>query len=849
MTANEGDARDWPGFNDERRVGSGSFVLDPTAYPNAAALKQNAALGRLTASTTDGDADGDGDIDRIHAFGSRSVTIWNTDGTVVWESGDLFEQLTAIEGTGFNSNHEANAFDDRSDNKGPEPESVTTAKIGGRDYVFVGLERVGGVVVLDVTTPSAPQLVQYLNNRNFATTANGPDLGPEIVTLVRGTGTRPNMLLVSNEVSGSVTIYRQAGRATNPDGAGRLTLLHNNDGESSLLPFTVGSVNAGGVGAFRTVLDRETFDARNRNHAVMNVYAGDAFLASAALECSDPAAATGPVYDAIAQAQMNYTAHALGNHEFDFGPGFLSRFIQAFAQGGVLTQPFLSANLDVRPEPSLWNLADRDGLVTTGQRDRVIGRSAIHVDQTTNQRFGIVSAITPALATISSPGGVLVTSTDIPTTAAIVQAEVDRLTAMGVRKIVLVSHLQDVNNDRALIPLLRNVDIVVAGGGDEQLTSPAVPTARQLIPGDAASVNTYPIWANDADGVSVPLVTTSGNYKYVGRLDAAFDDAGRLVWIDAERSYPRRVVPVSTAAFSAGVRDGVVPNATLVSSVETPVATCLAGLNATVLADTAVSFNVARGGAGTLGVRTRETNGGNLVTDGYLAAYDRYAAGRSLPDRATTPVIAIQNGGGIRQNAGDVLPVGGVAPGSITRGNTLNVLAFSNSMVVTSPVTPEALKSILERSAASIDPATLFANNGAFLQVAGFSVTYRADGAAQVVGNPVAGQNAGTVTTEGSRVWAVTLADGTPIVADGAVVPGAPSVLIVTNNFTAAGGDNYPQLVPTTKTDLPVTYEQTLVQYLQSFPVVNGRPLIAAGNPAYDNASGEGRITIVATVP
>ena len=81
------------------------------------------------------------------------------------------------------------------------------------------------------------------------------------------------------------------------------------------------------------------------------------------------------------------------------------------------------------------------------------------------------AATTPLLASISSPRNVVVTSTDNATTAAVAQVEIDRLLGMGVEKILFVSHLQDVNNDRALIPLLRGVDIAVAGGGDELLAS------------------------------------------------------------------------------------------------------------------------------------------------------------------------------------------------------------------------------------------------------------------------------------------------------------------------------------------------------------------------------------------
>ncbi|MEF2280075.1 hypothetical protein V3W47_17420 [Deinococcus sp. YIM 134068] len=118
VTANEGDARDSAAFGDEVRVGD--LTLDPTAFPKAAALQANAALGRLTVSRVD--------ADRLVAFGARSLSVWSTDLTRVADTGDLFERRTAeLVPTAFNSNGTASTFDTRSDNKGPEPEGVTVA--------------------------------------------------------------------------------------------------------------------------------------------------------------------------------------------------------------------------------------------------------------------------------------------------------------------------------------------------------------------------------------------------------------------------------------------------------------------------------------------------------------------------------------------------------------------------------------------------------------------------------------------------------------------------------------------------------------------------------------------------
>ena len=96
ITANEGDSRNLEDFvdgefNEEVRVGSGSYVLDPTAFPDAAALKADSNLGRLTVTTSGGDLDGDGDYDQIHVFGGRSFSILDENGNQVFDSGSVFE--------------------------------------------------------------------------------------------------------------------------------------------------------------------------------------------------------------------------------------------------------------------------------------------------------------------------------------------------------------------------------------------------------------------------------------------------------------------------------------------------------------------------------------------------------------------------------------------------------------------------------------------------------------------------------------------------------------------------------------------------------------------------------------
>ncbi|MEZ4468168.1 MAG: choice-of-anchor I family protein [bacterium] len=213
VMANEGDSRDYGGFSEEARIGG--VTLDPTAFPNAADLQSSANLGRLKITTTLGDTDGDGDYDRLYAYGARSFSIRLPDGTLIFDSGDDLEQLTAaLLPADFNSDDEENdSFDSRSDDKGPEPEGVAVGRVGNRTYAFIGLERVGGMAVYDVTNPFLAHYAGYINTRDFAgdpVAGTAGDMSPEGLLFVSAEDS-PNgdaMIIMTNEVSGTTATFR-----------------------------------------------------------------------------------------------------------------------------------------------------------------------------------------------------------------------------------------------------------------------------------------------------------------------------------------------------------------------------------------------------------------------------------------------------------------------------------------------------------------------------------------------------------------------------------------------------------------------------------------------------------------
>ena len=576
--------------------------------------------------------------------------------------------------------------------------------------------------------------------------------------------------------------------AAAPASAFRLTILHNNDGESQLVNLGSGLEDYGGVAQFAAVVQREkrvaasagsSIEASGGKSGVIMVSSGDNFLAGPEFTIGLQA---GTFYDALALDLIGYDAIALGNHDFDFGPELLANFIK---QVSASQAPFLSSNLDFSGEPTLQDLFDQ-------------GRIAESVVVRKNgERIGIIGATTPHLDSISSPRRVR-TIADV---AGEVQAEVDRLEASGVNKIVLLSHLQDLGADIILLGQVHGVDVVVAGGGDELLAN----ECAVLIPGDEATFGPYPIMATAQDGIRVPVVTTAGQYSYLGKLVVMFNPSGNLVSIDEDASGPIRI---ARGDGPSTVR----PDCEVQRSVVNPIKTGFVSL-----ADPIAISQVALDGRRSE-VRFRETNQGNLMTDAL-----RWQAARLAPDYgALSPDVAIQNGGGIRNDL--ILP-----EGEIRELDTFDMAPFSNLVTVIEDVSRSQFKEILENAVSRAVEGDVDGGTGRFAQVSGFRFEWSESGTA-LVHNPD-----GSVKVPGTRVQRVVLDDGAVIVGGGRVVPG-PALTLATNDFLARGGDEYNfQGAPFTV--LGVTYQQALKNFIQ-FSDGLGETVAAADYPE----GGEGRI-------
>ena len=198
LTANEGDAREWNNYDDIAEIRIDNNRIDIINVSLKEGLNAN----------------------RNYLYGARSFSIWDmsavTSGSglasLVYDSGNDFERITAeLFPENFNASHTNNELDSRSGRKGPEPEYISILRAGNRIYAVIGLERIGGIMVYDISNPQAPVFYDYINTRDFSQSAleEMGDLGPEGLYAVeaRDSPTRHSLIFVANEVSGTISAY------------------------------------------------------------------------------------------------------------------------------------------------------------------------------------------------------------------------------------------------------------------------------------------------------------------------------------------------------------------------------------------------------------------------------------------------------------------------------------------------------------------------------------------------------------------------------------------------------------------------------------------------------------------
>ncbi|HEY8567143.1 MAG TPA: 5'-nucleotidase C-terminal domain-containing protein [Beijerinckiaceae bacterium] len=537
--------------------------------------------------------------------------------------------------------------------------------------------------------------------------------------------------------------------------------------------------------------------------------------------------------DITIQNIVGVQAAVFGNHEFDAGPNEVANIIAAnlgTAAGPAddvwvgAQFPYLSVNLDFSRESSLSGLVNPNvsdasfaqtgpGSTQTGTGADKIAKSVVIVEN--GEKIAFVGATTQLEPLLTSLGNVQLIGfngqNQIQLLADQINAEVDRVLAAnpGLNKVIVGTHLQDLANEQALAPLLRNVDVLI-GGGSHTLLSDA---NDRLLPGETSG-GAYPQFFTNASGQTLALVNTAAEYSYVGRLNVTFDDAGNLIRESITTANSGAIAvddqTVSelygsnvAAAFAPGSKGNLVRQVIEGLDVNNDgvqetagVADVIRQQDGNILGRTSVYLEGRRGE-----VRTEETNFGSLSSDAniwYAKQYDQ------------TVTVSIKNGGGIRDSIGSFSSTGGTtaelppAPnpdagkraGDISQLDVTNSLRFNNNLSLVT-VTVAELERILEHGVAAVAPG---ATPGQFAQVGGISYSFDATRQSQTL------DTSGNATREGQRILNAAIIDENGLILDtlvqnGQVVGDAGrAIRVVTLDFLATstsnapglGGDNYP---------------------------------------------------------
>ena len=791
LAAGEGDSREYEPdkgniFFDLTRADS-STLVNGTAFrdhPGVSALNAafKTATGidrtRLNLLNDYGDITGDGKVDKAFSIGSRSLRIYDDKGNVVFDSGSALEDLANKLGY-FTSSY------GRDDDKGTEPEMVEVFTVNGSTYAFVALERTPTslAAVFDVTNP-------------YAVVAVDPIVFPgaqrvEGITFLTTATNAARSVIASSEGNDVVSVvdfpipYR-------------LQLLHLADGEAGLLASQTAPYLAGLVDGFDNTYANTLILAGGDNfipgpflNGGTDLSVRDELNAVTGSTISMAASTNHPIgaVDIAIHNLIGVEASTIGNHEFDLGPRI---FRDSFtpASGWVGAQfPYMSANLDFSADadlnPRFTNTTAAAGLEEASAQKGKIVPSAVVTKN--GEKIGLVAATTQIVEKISSTGGVEVKGfngdgseiDNMALLASQLQPVIDDLISQGVNKVILMAHLQQIGNEKALAPLLRGVDIILAGGSNTRLGDSN--DQAVAFPGHAPDfADTYPLVTQGADGGTTVIVNTDNEYTYLGRLVVDFDAQGRII--------PGTIDPLVSGAYAATAAN--VAKAWKVTEAELATTAFADGTKAENVQDLtdAVQAVIGSKDGQVWGfsnvylegerafVRSEETNLGDLTADANLF----YA--KSI-DRSV--VISLKNGGGIRSQIGSVDVVSGAKEpplanpsankpeGGVSTLDIENSLRFNNSLSLVT-VSASKLKELLEHSIA------LYPNQGRFPQVSGLAFSFD------------------LTKPAGSRIVNLAVQDSQGndldvVVRAGALVGDATRTFrMVTLNFLASGGDSYP---------------------------------------------------------
>lgn len=423
-----------------------------------------------------------------------------------------------------------------------------------------------------------------------------------------------------------------------------LTVLHTNDVHARVLQFNNFGTDCseedaaegscfGGVARRKTAIDAVRAEGGN----VILVDGGDQFQGT--LFYNQYKGEEVQVFMTL----LGYDGMTVGNHEFDDGPGNLASFIQG------VDFPVISANIDASAEPSLAGILKPSAVIEVG-----------------GEQIGLVGATAEETGVLSSAGP-NVTFLDAVDP---IQAAVDDLTAQGVNKIVLMSHL-GFPRDLEVATAVTGLDVIVAGHTNTYLSNT-----------DEDASGPYPVVATAPDGNPVLVVSDFTWGKYLGRLDVTFDADG---------------VPVEWSGNPITL-DASIEEDPEVLAEALKMAEPLVELKNTRVGEAAVDLDGERASC-----RNVECNMGNLIADAML-----------WKTQAEGTQIAIQNGGGIRAS---------IPAGEVSLGDVLTVLPFGNT-IATFGLSGADVVASLENGVSQVSLTDPGESAGRFPQVAGLRYSW-----------------------------------------------------------------------------------------------------------------------------
>ena len=504
---------------------------------------------------------------------------------------------------------------------------------------------------------------------------------------------------------------------------------------------------------------------------------------------------------------MGFQASAVGNHELDRGTAEFASIVAAEKGEDGIYQgasfPYLSSNLLFADDENLAHLVAPDGQEAGLVGGSLAGSAVIPIG---GQRVGIVGATTSSLASITGSGDVTVLpdSRGLDDLVAVIQEAVDELLDQGINKVILLAHMQRIDVEQALAERLRGVDIIVAGGSNTILADGTDRLDRRLAGGIIPCIS-------NPSGAPVLLVNTDADYRYLGRLVVRFDQRGEVI--------PDSVDPYVSGDYATDLQRGQlfagspIPEVVRVAEFLRRV---LQERDGNILGKTSVYLAGRRED-----VRTQETNLGNLTADANL-----WMARLFDPEAG----VSIKNGGGIRDQIGNVLqPPGTTSPddvaylppaanptaekraGEISQLDIEGALRFNNGLVIV-PLTALELVRVMEHSIAFDGVGETAVGN--FPQIGGMRFSF----------DPTA--------PPGRRIRSLAIVDEEGLATDRVMeegeLTGDPErkIKVVTLNYLANGGGGFPFSHPhSERVDLAGEEGQPNAD-VPEFPDANGNGVI-----------------------